>query len=87
MTDFFASLRTELNIWTQTQARIPAKAFCTQARSATLVMMLARMVTMTRDGNTMPRAAAAPPRSPLFFCPTNTAELMAMMPGVHWLMA
>ena len=85
--DFFASLLTALKSWTQTQTRIPAKAFWTQARSDTLLIRLASSTMMTRDGNTKPAVATTPPGSPARFRPTKVDRFTAMMPGVHWPMA
>ena len=86
-TDFLSSFKMALNTSTQTQTRMPAKAFLTRARSAKLLMKAAMMVMIIREGNTTPSVATMPPTTPRRFWPTKVAVLTAMMPGVHWPMA
>ena len=77
-------MTTALKIRTQTQTRIPAKAFCTIARCAKFWINAAMTVIMIRDGNTTPRVATIPPMEPASPCPTKVAVFTAIMPGVHW---
>ena len=63
-TAFFQSFTTALKIRTQTQTRIPAKAFWTIARCAKFWINAAMTVMMIRDGNTTPRVATIPPIGP-----------------------
>ena len=54
---------------------------------AKLLMKAARIVMITKDGNTTPSVATMPPIAPPYFCPMKVAVFTAMMPGVHWPMA
>ena len=81
------SLSTAFRMKTQTQTRMPARAFCTQTRLAKLLMSAAMMEMMTSEGEMTPSVATMPPMFPAFFRPMKVAVLTAMTPGVHWPMA
>ena len=73
MTDFYQSFYHHIEVRTQTQTRMPAKAFWTIARSEKFWMKAAMTVMMIRDGNTTPRVAMMPPAIPAVLWPTKVA--------------
>ena len=83
----FQSFTTAFIMSTTTQARTPAKAFCTTGYSANAVRNMAMTVIMTSEGKALPRPATMPPATPLCRLPTNTEVFTMMMPGRHWPMA
>ena len=83
MTELFHSFITALNIKTQTQTRMPAKALLTTGASAKPLRTAAIIVMMISAGQTVPSAATIPPNVPLRFCPINIMVLTMMIPGRH----
>ena len=84
---FLPRARTELRISTQTQTRMPARAWATQTLLAKLSRKAAMQVMSAMEGLMKPREAAMAPGRPRSLWPMKVETLTAMMPGVHWPMA